>query len=229
MMNAADLRKLAGKYIAFEGADTAGKTTTASWFVEALESNKIPCVFVREPGGTVTGEAIRKIILEPCLPLTPMGELLLYVAARTELYSRAIVPALASGKVVVADRCLFSTVAYQAAGLCMGSDSHFTPQSVMSLSNMVLPAIGDVAGTRFTHPHMTFILDIDEQTQTLRRPMGRDRIEARDAAYHERVRAEYRLIAKRYPNFTRLIDARQSPEYVRRMIARRLAEYAPTC
>lgn len=230
MLNAQTLRKLSGHYIAFEGADTAGKTTLARWFAETLEAHKVPHAFVREPGGTVTAEAIRKIILEPLLPLTPMGEVLLYFAARVELYYREILPALAEGKVVVSDRCLFSTVAYQAAGLKMGADAGGTAsQTIMRLASLVLPRIGDFAGEPFVVPHLTFVLDIDEQTQVLRRKLGNDRIEARDAEYHERVRAEYRAIAKRFPRFTRLINAKQSHEYVRRMVERHINEYLPPC
>ena len=106
---------MAGLFIAFEGGEGAGKTTQSRLLVERLAELEIPCLPVREPGGTELGEYLRGY-LKSDRPLTREAELLLFEAARVELVTSQILPALEDGQVVVADRFYGSTIAYQGYG-----------------------------------------------------------------------------------------------------------------
>ena len=105
-----------GTLVVFEGAEGAGKTTQARRFVAALERHSISCVYLREPGGTSLGEAIRNVLLKPFRTIAPPAEALLFMASRAQLVSERVEPALAAGSVVVLDRFFLSTYAYQIYG-----------------------------------------------------------------------------------------------------------------
>ncbi|HEY7897348.1 MAG TPA: dTMP kinase [Gemmatimonadaceae bacterium] len=105
-----------GSLIVLEGAEGAGKTTQARRLVAALERHALSCVYLREPGGTSLGEAIRNILLEPSRMRTPSAEALLFMASRAQLVSERVEPALVAGSVVVLDRFFLSTYAYQIHG-----------------------------------------------------------------------------------------------------------------
>src|ERR1051325_9784914 len=101
---------MAGLFVTFEGIDRSGKTTQSRMLCDALGREALP---VREPGGTPVGERVREVLKDPSLELGPEAEALLFAAARAELVSRVIRPALESGRVVVSDRFLDSSLAYQ--------------------------------------------------------------------------------------------------------------------
>ena len=100
-------------FISFEGLDGCGKTTQAGMLADALELEGREVVRVREPGGTPTGERIRELLLDPAARIGPAAEALLYAAARAQLVEDVIAPALARGSVVIADRFIDSSLAYQ--------------------------------------------------------------------------------------------------------------------
>ncbi len=108
-----------GLFVTFEGIDRSGKTTQARLLTEALGSDALG---VREPGGTEAGERVREILKDPAVPLAPEAEALLFAAARAELVADVILPSLASGRVVVSDRFLDSSLAYQGGARGLGID-----------------------------------------------------------------------------------------------------------
>lgn len=211
-------KALAGKFLAFEGADGSGKSTQLRRFVEALTAGGAAVCEVREPGGTPVGEEIRKILLHTKEEMTLHCEMMLYMASRAQLVEQRILPSLAAGQVVIADRFLSSTVAYQGAG--------------GGIPESEIVAVGRVA-TRGRLPDLVLIFDVDEETAAKRTrgveaPKGRrraggqaagvtlfdDRIEQRGRDFHARVRASYLAQAKADPGRHLIIDARPDPERV---------------
>lgn len=167
-----------GKFIVLEGMDGAGKTEQVTRLANALASNDVETVMVREPGGTEAGEKIREIIRTTnCQSGT--AEMLLFQAARAELTETVIAPAIAAGKCVIADRFASSTVAYQGYG-----------------RGVALPAISaatDIA-TGGLRPDLTIWLDVSEGEATRRttsRADARDAIESRDESFAAAVRRGY--------------------------------------
>lgn len=210
--------KLAGRFIAFEGADGSGKSTQLRRFVEALTSAGATVCEVREPGGTPVGEEIRRILLHTKEEMTLHCEMLLYMASRTQLVDQRILPSLAAGHVVIADRFLSSTIAYQGAG--------------GGIPEADIVAVGRVA-TRGRLPDLVLIFDVDGETAARRTrgveaPKGRkksaqapagvtlfdDRIEQRGNDFHARVRESYLAQAKADPARHVVVDARPDPETV---------------
>lgn len=115
MTFAADLLRAPGRFIQLEGHDGVGKTTQAMRLTDTLAAEGHDVLYLREPGGTALGDSVRQLVLHGTA-MTPTSELLLFMAARAELYRTVIVPALARGALVIADRGSLSTFAYQVAG-----------------------------------------------------------------------------------------------------------------
>lgn len=172
-----------GLLVTFEGGEGAGKSTQARRLVDALASRGHGAVLVREPGGTPTGESVRSLLLDVERgPRVDRAELLLYLAARAELVDTVIRPALARGEIVVCDRFVDASVAYQGGGRRLGDTQ--------------VAALNDFA-TDGLVPDVTFLLDIDP-AEGLARVAGRgrpDRIEREPLAFHARVRDAYRGLA----------------------------------
>jgi dTMP kinase len=174
-----------GCFIAFEGGEGAGKSTQEALLAESLAGLGYPVVRTREPGGTPAGEAIRTVLLSPKYEgLDARAEALLFAAARGEHVTRVIRPALERGDVVICDRYLDSSVAYQGHGRDLGA------QRVRDLS---------LWATRDLLPDLTILLDIDPQVG-LSRVSDPDRLEAEPLAYHQRVRDAFRVIAADDPD-----------------------------
>jgi dTMP kinase len=174
---------MAGRFIVLEGVEGSGKSTQAALLSEWLERTGIAHLRTREPGGTAVGEEIRRILLHGD-EITPRSELFLLLAARSALVEREIRPALAAGKVVVADRYGLSTLAYQAHGRALPH------QAVRSLNDFA------TGGLR---PDLTVVLDVPVGVGAARRAaagQGADRIEAAGAAFHDRVAEAYRLLVE---------------------------------
>jgi dTMP kinase len=194
------LSRLAGKFIVFEGPDGSGKSTQFRRLSALLAQQSVPFITVREPGGTVTGEAIRAALLDKKhTGMTVRCEMLLYMASRAELCETVILPALRRGQLVLADRFVSSTLAYQgAAGGLPAAD---------------IAAVARVA-TRGVLPDLVVLFDIDSDAAAKRLSPLLDRMEAKGAEFHRKVRQGYLDQAKADPARFAVIDASRSEEQV---------------
>ena len=193
-----------GKLITFEGSDGSGKSTQIQMLRDHLKKKKKPVLFVREPGGVKISETIRSILLD--VKNTKMGdecETLLYMAARAQLVEEVVIPALKKGKIVLCDRFLDSTVAYQGYG--------------NGIDVAAIKKIGRFA-TQDIQPDITFFFDIDVQKGLARIKRKKDRIERRAVSYHNKVCKGYAAIARSEPRRVKLIDASQSKEEIYRIV-----------
>lgn len=183
-----------GLFVALEGGDGSGKSTQLRLLAEALIQREIPVLLTREPGGSELGERIRGLVLDPAhSPVDARTEALLFAAARSAHVQRTIRPALADGLVVVTDRFLDSSVAYQGAGRRLG------PQRIRELN---LWAVEDLV------PDLTVLLDVAEGTGRRRRAGGSpDRMELEPAAFHEQVRDAFLDLARTAPQRYLVLDA----------------------
>lgn len=189
-----------GVFIAIEGIDGVGKTTQVERLAARIEATGRKLWRVREPGGTALGERLREILLaRDELAPTPRTELLLFMAARAQLCERVIGPELAMGKVVLADRFLASSIAYQGGGLGL---------SVDEIADVGAFAI---AGCR---PQLSLLLDLDPRAAAQRRPgiPPGDRIESRGHEYLTRVRESF--LAQARTGALVVVDAAGTPEAV---------------
>ena len=189
-----------GLFIAFEGVDGSGKSTQASRCVARLQQRGFEVVAVREPGGTTASQAIRTLVLDPKQRIDPVAELLLYMAARSQLVTEVIAPALADGKIVVADRFGWSTVAYQGFG--RGLDLS-TIETLMGI------ACGPV------WPHLTLVLDVPPEIRKSRlEQQGRDldRLEREGEGFFKRVREGFLALAAEAGKSTAVLDGCLSPD-----------------
>lgn len=181
-----------GFFVTFEGGEGAGKSTQERLLADALAARGLDVVRTREPGGTPAAEAIRGVVLSPeHAGLDARAEALLYAAARGEHVAHVVRPALARGAVVVCDRYLDSSVAYQGYGRDLG------PQRVRDLS---LWATGGLV------PDLSVLLDVDPR-RGLARFAQRDRLEAEPVEFHDRVRAGFLQIAAAEPGRYVVLDA----------------------
>jgi dTMP kinase len=184
-----------GLFVTFEGIDRSGKTTQARLLCEALGADALG---VREPGGTEAGERVRAILKDQSISLAPETEALLFAAARAELVSEVILPALAEDRVVVSDRFLDSSLAYQGGARGLGIED--------------VERVNRFA-TRALRPDVTFLLEIDP-TEAAARAGERDRFEEEGATLQEAVMAAYERLIELEPGRWRRIDATRSPEEI---------------
>lgn len=189
-----------GKFITFEGSEGCGKSTQAKLLVDHLTELKVPVKLIREPGGVVISEKIREILLDKKhTAMNKECETLLYMASRAQLVEEVIRPEIYRGTVIVCDRFLDSTVAYQGYGC--GVDVE------------LIERIGAFA-TKGIAPDRTFFLDLDTEEGLRRRGAERDRIELRSMDYHNRVRAGYKEIARKEPDRVKVINGEWSREQI---------------
>jgi dTMP kinase len=197
------------RFIAFEGADGAGKTTQARLLAAHLRARGDDVVEVREPGGTPTGESVRAIVLEGTEPVGARAEALLFAAARAELVAEVIRPALERGAVVLSDRYLDSSLAYQGGARGLGRGP--------------VEAVNRFA-TGGLLPDLVVLLDLDPADGLARRARDPDRIESQDIDFHRRVREAFRDLAAADPGRFAVIDATAPvPEVATRVQASVLA------
>jgi dTMP kinase len=236
--DANDRAALRGLFITLEGPDGAGKTTQAGLLVDHLRRGGYDVLALREPGGTTVGEQIRALLIDPRhTELMPRTEMLLFAASRAQLVGEAIEPALARGRIVVCERYVDASLAYQGVARGLGED--------------VVRAVNDAA-TGGLRPDLTLLLDLDPETGLRRAreasrlrsndvvagresagrtslrdaqaPPGRegwdggDRLERETAAFHARVREGFLALARKDPQRIRVIDARRTVVEVQREI-----------
>jgi dTMP kinase len=194
---------IAGKFITFEGGEGAGKSTQLTRLAERLRAGGAGVLGLREPGGTPFGEKMRDVLKQPGSVIRPAAEALLFAACRAQLVADVIAPALAAGQVVLCDRFIDSTVAYQAGG--RGLD-----RALIEAANRL--ACGAV------RPDLTILLDLDPARGLGRasvRDQGHaDRFEVLGADFHRQVRAAYHSLAKEEPGRFFVVDAARPPEAV---------------
>jgi dTMP kinase len=184
-----------GLLITFEGVDGCGKTTQLRLLEQRLIDVGHAPLVVREPGGTTVGEALRALVLDPATgDIDPATEALIYAASRAELVARVIEPALAAGRIVLMDRYVDSSLAYQGGGRVLGIDR-------------VLEA--NLLATRGRLPDATVLVEVAAEVAAERLGSGGatlDRLELAGAAFFERVRAAYGEIAMRFAARIHRID-----------------------
>ncbi len=165
---------LAGKFIVFDGPDGSGKSTQMRRFMQWCRNQGVTVKEVREPGGTPIGEQIRQVLLDPSNEcMTIQCEMLLYMASRAQLVEQEIVPALNRGELVVADRFVSATLAYQ--GAAGGLPTEWIQQ------------VAEVAVSGHW-PDLTLILDVDDKTAAGRLNPLLDRMELKGKSFHTKVR-----------------------------------------
>ena len=197
--------ELKGRFIVLDGPDGCGKSTQAGLLAEWIASQGIAVARFRDPGDTVVGEQIRHILLDPDHDrLCTHTEVMLYMAARTQLWSEKLAPALAEGRCVVMDRWVSSTCAYQ------GYAGRFGIDNVVSVASVSLEKVW---------PDLTIILDVDQQTASARMDRRLDRMEQKGAEYHSNVRKGFLELVNMYDRVVR-IDASVSVEDVHSQIRR---------
>ncbi len=203
----------AGIFITFEGGEGAGKSLQAEALARRLVKEGHAVVCAREPGGTPLGERLREIVLDlssGTLPLDPLSETLLFVAARAELVASVIAPALTRGEIVVCDRFADSTLAYQGFG--------------RALDLSAIEQLNAIA-CRGVRPQLTVLLDlpVDEGLARKGSAGNADRFGREDERFHERVRKGYLSLAAREPERWLVVDASQPPDAVTEAVWRRVA------
>jgi len=194
------LGRLAGRFIVFDGPDGSGKTTQFRRMVELAQHADLPVCEVREPGGTPIGEQIRDVLLDPeNREMDLRCEMLLYMASRAQLIAQQIAPAMRDSKLVLADRFISSTLAYQ--GTAGGLDT----DQILSVGRF---ALGDC------WPDLVVIFDVDEQTAAGRLNPLLDRMEQKGREFHRTVRRGFLDQARDNPDQYLLIDATPDAETV---------------
>lgn len=198
---------MTGFFIVFEGGDGGGKSTQEARLSEALVQRGHEVVRTREPGGTPAAEAIRGVVLNPEFTgLDDRAEALLYAAARADHAARVIRPALERGAVVISDRYLDSSVAYQGYARGLGADA-IRDLSLWATDHLV--------------PDLVVVLDVDPKVGLSR--VGKpDRLEAEPLAFHEQVRAAFLDLAKRDPDRYLVVDARGTIDEVADIVRERV-------
>ena len=190
-----------GFLVSIEGGEGAGKSTVREALQQSLERRGLEVVLTREPGGTVAGEAIRQLLLDPSGKLAAETELLLMFAARAQLVRDVVQPAIARGAAVLTDRFTDASFAYQGGGRGI-------PMGIIAELERWAALI---------KPDLTFLLDVGVEVGLSRarsRGADLDRIESEKLDFFERVRATYRARAAAEPARYRVVDAAQSPEQV---------------
>ncbi|MBJ7331315.1 MAG: dTMP kinase [Solirubrobacteraceae bacterium] len=191
-----------GRLITVEGLDGAGKSTLATALVAALREQGVDVELLREPGGVLLAERIRELVKDPALPCDPRAEALLYAAARAQLVAETLEPMLASGRTVLLDRFVDSSLAYQGAGRGLG---------VQEIAALNAFATGGLT------PDRTLLLRVAPETGRARldeRGEAPDRLELAGKEFFTRVAAAYDALAAAEPGRFTIVDAGRTPDAV---------------
>ncbi len=197
-----------GIFITFEGSEGSGKSTQSKLLSCYLRAKGGKVIYLREPGSTKIGEKIRKILLgHQNNSMTPITEMLLYMAARQQMVDEIVRPALKQGKVVICDRFLDSTIAYQGYGLGIDIDT--------------IRQIGKLATGRIK-PNLTIFLDLPAEKGLKACGSVKDRIEKRPLSYHLRVRKGYLALVNQEPRRIKIVkvakDKHITQEKIRKLV-----------
>jgi dTMP kinase len=188
-----------GAFVCFEGGEGSGKSTQAGLLSDWLQQEGYAVLLTFEPGDTIVGRELRRIVLSPETGvLSDRTETLIYAADKAEHVDTVVVPALGRGDVVITDRYVDSTLAYQGAG-----------------RSLLVEEVEHVArwATHDLRPHLTVVLDLDPR-HGLSRFAGRDRIEGESVEFHERVREAFVAMARADPEHYLVLDARADSDEI---------------
>ncbi|MCF2539083.1 dTMP kinase [Streptomyces sp. FB2] len=203
----------AGFFIALEGGDGAGKSTQAEALAEWIRGKGHEVVVTREPGATPVGKRLRSILLDvSSAGLSHRAEALLYAADRAEHVDTVVRPALERGAVVISDRYVDSSVAYQGAG------RDLSPTEIARINRWATNGLA---------PHLTVLLDVAPETARERFTEAPDRLESEPAEFHARVRSGFLTLAAADPGRYLVVDGAQEPEAVTTVIRHRLDQMLP--
>ncbi|MCH9037129.1 MAG: dTMP kinase [Chloroflexi bacterium] len=214
-------------FISFEGGECTGKTTQSELLRDRLLELGHRCVLVHEPGGTALGDRLRGFIKGE-LPITYEAELFLFSAARTELVSKVIKPSLDKGIIVITDRYVDSTTAYQGYGRrldlgCIESINSLSTQGILPDLTILLDMPPDDALKRLASLQMELSLGVDSQTPQGRVDhQGQRKFEEETLDFHRRVRKGYLALAKDDTHRWMVVDASQPSEVVSKAIRERV-------
>ncbi|MFB2555217.1 dTMP kinase [Herbiconiux liangxiaofengii] len=203
---------MTGLFITLEGGDGSGKTTQAAVLERWLHEQGRTVVRTREPGGTDFGAEVREIVLHSRGHIAPRAEALLYAADRAQHIQTKVRPALERGEVVVQDRYLDSSVAYQGAGRVLDGEE-IRELSLWAAEGLL--------------PDLTILLDLDEQAARDRLDGANkrfDRLEAEKGEFHARVRSAFLALAEREPERFIVLDATAEPETIAALIRDRVTD-----
>ncbi|MBQ1534788.1 MAG: dTMP kinase [Erysipelotrichaceae bacterium] len=191
-----------GYFITFEGPDGSGKTTVATAVCEELKKRGYEVIHTREPGGIEISEKIRNIILDPeNTMMDAKTEALLYAASRRQHLVEKVFPAIRDGKIVICERFLDSSLAYQGYGRQLGFDE------VLEINLFAIDR---------TYPDLTVYLDVDEQVglDRLSSRNFKDRLDQESIDFHHRVAQGYQEVLRRFKDRIRIVDASRGKEEV---------------
>jgi dTMP kinase len=193
-----------GRLITIEGLDGAGKSTLAEALQRELSTRGIHAELLREPGGVELSERIRALVKDPSLAVSPRAEALLYAAARAQLVAERLEPLLAEGVLVLLDRFVDSSLAYQGAGRALGVEQ--------------VRAI-NLFATGLLEPDRTLLLRVSPEVGRARqsgRDLAPDRLELEGERFFAEIASAYDELAQAEPGRVRVIDASQQPDVVLR-------------
>lgn len=199
-----------GIFITLEGLDGSGKSTQALHIKDFLEERGYKVLLTREPGGTEIGEKIRQILLDKeNKEMSAVTEALLYAASRAQHVEQVIVPALEDGKIVLCDRFIDSSMAYQGKGRGLGV------KAVMEINKFAICGL---------IPDITILLDMDPEASLnrIKTIKGTDRLEQEKSDFHRRVYKGYKDLADMYPDRIKVIDANKTVGEIGREIENKL-------
>jgi dTMP kinase len=198
-----------GLFLSLDGLDGSGKSTQCRLLAEWLRSRGLVVTECTDPGGTAVGDRIRALLLDRSQPMSVACEALLFMASRAQLTRDVIRPALDAGQVVLSDRYLLANVVYQ------GHAGGLNPQRLWEIG---------LFATDGLLPDLTLLLDLPLETATSRRRRPADRVESRDAAYHQRVREGFLTEAREHSDRMRVVDASRPVEAIHEQICKELAD-----
>lgn len=194
---------ISGKFITFEGPDGSGKTTVSTYIAKTLQAQGYDVMHTREPGGIDIAEQIRDVILNPRnQAMDAKTEALLYAASRRQHYVEKVKPALEAGKIVLCDRFIDSSLAYQGVGRKLGIDEVY--------------AINEFAIEGHL-PDMTLYFDVPVEVglSRLANRTNKDRLDQETLTFHNDVYLGYQQVLRRYPTRIQCVDATQDVEHVK--------------